>query len=241
MEDGESALDARERPCHTCVRFLAVGPVMSEVQKHGFSFEQWVRCTLFGGYEGSYMQKWDVPARDNISAELPASLRGIPVSIKTVKNGSTINLGDVLRQRSISEPFLMITGFWTQRTPAEKWFERIGAAKFRAEDWSSLWGPRTLEHLRELDAIVKDMAANHEAVRQKAKDWKKRVADDSGSLIVINPKIDSKTQRRVQCSLPADVFWHFVGEAPAPSDYPRLFGFPFDNPLRSAPRTFNRD
>lgn len=113
---------------------------MAEVQAHGFSFEKWAREQFFAGYGGSYMQKWDVPPDHNIHPTVPEVFQGLPVSIKTAKLGSPIGLGDVLRQRQINHDFLMIVGFWEQRTPTEKWFVDIGCALFRAADWEALWG-----------------------------------------------------------------------------------------------------
>lgn len=111
---------------------------MVEVQSHGFSFERWVKDTFFGGYSGNYMQKWDIPASENKETEVPTEWKGFPVSIKTAKWGSPIGLGDAIRQRNINESFVMIAGFWRQRTPQEKWFEEIGIVKFHPEYWNSL-------------------------------------------------------------------------------------------------------
>ena len=33
---------------------------MTEVQNHGFIFEDWVKNTFFNGYKGGYSDKWDV-------------------------------------------------------------------------------------------------------------------------------------------------------------------------------------
>ena len=213
---------------------------MVEVQQHGFTFEKWVRDTFFDGYEGNYMQKWDVPPDHNCHPTIPISHRGHPVSIKTAGFGSPIGLGDALRQRSTAEPFVMIAGFWNQRTATAKWFEAIGAARFSAEAWASLWGGLTLDRIAELDGLVKDMSVPYGVVRLRAQEWKARHAKDSGSRIVLNPKIDSKTQRRVQCSLPFDVFWEFAGVDPVRLDAPQLYGVPFENPVISRARTFKR-
>lgn len=80
---------------------------MAEVQKHGFSFEEWVRNILFEDYSGSYMQKWDVPLEHNRHKAISKELHNVPVSIKTAKFCSPIGLGDVLRQRHINEPFMI--------------------------------------------------------------------------------------------------------------------------------------
>lgn len=213
---------------------------MVEVQQHGFSFEKWVRDTLFEGYEGNYMQKWDVPPEQNIHEAIPEGLRNLPVTIKTAKYGTPIALGDALRQRSIDEPFLMVAGFWKQRSPAEKWFENIGHARFSCEFWNSLWGSISISQLAELDRLVKDMTTHYTTARVRAQAWKAEVASNSGCKIVINPKIDSKKQRRIQCSLPFDVFWQHVGGTPVAVEFPEVFGFAFDNPVFSTSRTFNQ-
>jgi hypothetical protein len=213
---------------------------MVEVQAHGFSFEKWVRDNFFAGYVGSYMQKWDVPPEANGGVTIPPELRGIPVSIKTAKYGCPIGLGDVLRQRQIDSPFLMIVGFWRQRTPTEKWFEEIGVARFTSASWNGLWGQLTLAHLQAIDTAIKDLNVPCELAQQHAKQWKRSTPEVATSRLVVNPKIDSKTQRRIQCSLPFKTFWEQTGGMPTHQDAPRLFGHVFPNPVMSTPRQFNR-
>jgi len=227
---------------------LGVGPqkaatfsIMVEVQFHGFTFEKWVRDTFFHGYEGNYMQKWDIPPDKNSAQNIPSEYRNIPVSVKTAKYGSPIGLGDARRQRSIDTPFMMIVGFWKQRTPSEKWFEEIGVAFFTVPVWGSLWGTLTFEEICAIDSRIKDLTLPYKTARQIAQDWKGTNFSRAGSEIVINPKIDSKSQRRIQCSIPFSSFWRVVGRVPLPTDSPSLFGVPFENPVISGSRTFNRD
>jgi hypothetical protein len=212
---------------------------MAEVQAHGFSFEKWVCETFFAGYCGNYMQKWDVSAEGNRSPFLPVHWRQVPVSIKTAKYGSPIGLGDVLRQRQSDVPFIMIAGFWRQRTATEKWIEDIGAAYFSVEAWSALWGEVSLQDLRTIDLVVKNLQLHYTLARQEARAWKKATASLPTSRFVINPKIDSKSQRRIQCSLPFRAFWNAVGREPALHDRPVLFEMAFPNPIISSGRTFN--
>ena len=211
---------------------------MTEVQIHGFTFEKWVRDTLFEGYDGDYMRKWDVPAEVNKNPSLPPQWRGMPVSIKTARYGSPIGLGDVLRQRQIEIPFLMIAGFWHQRMPSNKWIEEIGVACFSVADWAALWGQLSLDELRSIDAVVKNLGLPHTEVRQRAREWKKTTAAVATSTLVVNPKIDSKSQRRIQCSLPFAAFWLAAGREPWRQDAPELLGVPFPNPMASSARTF---
>ena len=211
---------------------------MVEVQSHGFFFENWVRENFFEQYAGGYVQKWDIPQEFNQHKLVPKHLHNIEVSVKTAKYGSPVDLGDVIRQRAIDVPFLMIVGFWNQRTPFEKWFEDIGWVMFTPAEWNDLWGTLTLPQLLAIDRIVKDRSLHYSDVRQKAKAWKVDVARHSGSQIVINPKIDSKVQRRIQCSIPFNVFWKSAGRIAAKQDHPELFGFRFKNPHISSARTF---
>ena len=65
----------------------------------------------------------------------------------------------------------------------------------------------------------------------------------SESIIVLNPKIDSKGQRRLQCSLRSDdLFKHLAPDAPTGvQKEPSLWGIPFDTTVKSGPRTFAKE
>ncbi len=215
---------------------------MSEVQKHGFSFEQWIRETFFGSYEGVYSQKWDVPPEHNRSKLVPAEFRGLPVSIKTTKQGSPVNLGDALRQFQVTEDFVMICGIWKQANREEKHLVAIGAALFRAAAWRQLWSPLKLAELKELDDTVKDRGLTYVEARLRAKKWQAIHKPGSDAGLRINPKIDSKEQRRVQCSLPFATYCGAAGlgdmtaeSAGAPA---QLFGKRYPGVIKSPPRTF---
>ncbi|MCY4049827.1 MAG: hypothetical protein OXF24_09595 [Hyphomicrobiales bacterium] len=211
---------------------------MMEVQRHGFTFEEWVSDVFFDGYNGKYMQKWDIPAEHNQSTLLPPELRSLPVSVKLIKYGSSIALGDVLRQRTIDTDFLIIVGFWRQTSPTEKNIVEIAAMKFLRGDWQALWSDLTLEGLQEIDRHIKNPNLHYSQARADAKQWKLR-PEMKRCRLIINPKIDSKTQRRVQCSLPFRLFWELAGRKPEPSSQPALFGQAFPNPILSPSRTFN--
>ena len=214
--------------------------MMIEVQNHGFQFEKWVKEAFFGGYSGEYTQKWDVPAEQNEGDAVPEDFRGLPVSIKTARYGSPIGLGDAIRQREINVPFVMVAGFWEQKTASEKWFEDIGVAKFTEESWGTLWGGLDLSALHKIDEQVKNPDLHYSEARKLAREWKGETAKVSKSQIVINPKIDSKSQRRIQCSLPFAVFWNSIGRPAHRENFPTLFGREFPNPINSPSRTFSR-
>ncbi len=202
-----------------------------EVQQHGLVFEQWVRDTFFDGYRPpSYTQKWDIPAAVN------KKFGGVPVNPKAAKYGTPVDLGDALRQYRIAEPFLLVIGFWQQQGD-EKRFVNIGAPRIDPVAWRRLWGPVTLADLERLDAVIKDKSLTPEQARAAALKIK-NAPPFTAAVIVVNPKIDSKTQRRLQCSLRfEDVFRHLVpGGNREPQEQPALWGVAFPHALLSKPR-----
>lgn len=177
---------------------------MPEVQLHGFDFENWIKKTFFAEFSVSYSHKWDVPAEYNYLEIVPKEFRHLPVSIKTCKNGCPIGFGDALRQFKNEEDFLLIVGFWEQ-SGANKNFVAVEAVKIKAQNWRSLFAPLTEEDLKLLDSTIKNKQTNYADVRKTAREIKKSFPP---TKIVLNPKIDSKTQRRLQCSLPFNTFWN---------------------------------
>jgi hypothetical protein len=225
------------------VRFSLIAAVLAaglslasaqEVQHHGLVFERWVRDTFFDGYKpASYTQRWDIPASAN------RAHGGIPVNPKAVKHGTAVDLGDALRQYEIAEPFLLIIGFWQQEGDAKR-IVNIIAPVISPEQWRKLWGPVTYADLRRLDALIKDPAPTVAEIRRRALQMKNS-PPFSEAIIQVNPKIDDRGQRRLQCSIRfRDLFTHLApGADPAPQEQPALFGTAYPGPIASKPRAVN--
>jgi len=204
-----------------------------EVQSHGLLFEKWLRDTFFGGYEpSSHTQKWDIPASAN------KEHGRIPVNPKAAKHGTPIGLGDALRQFEIDEPFLLITGFWRQKTETQKVWTNVQAVRVEPGLWQKLWHPITRTDLEKLDAVIKDTSLSLEEARKAAQAMKARIPFTK-AVIQVNPKIDG-SQRRLQCSLRFDDFFtHLAPEAsPKPQRQPQIFGVPVPKGFASTPRDF---
>jgi hypothetical protein len=202
-----------------------------EVQRHGYVFEKWVRDTFFGGYEApSYTQEWDVAATAN------QKYGGVPVSIKTAKYGSSVDLGDALRQYSIHDEFLIIIGYW-QQDGKNKRIVNIVAATVAPALYRKLWEPIALEDLQRLDATVKNRVLAPQQAREAARKIK-NAPPFTKAIMGVNPKIDVHSQRRVQCSLSfKEVFEYLAPKAdPRPQPSPKLFGIAAPGPFLSAPR-----
>jgi hypothetical protein len=101
--------------------------------------------------------------------------------------------------------YRLIVGVYDQ-VDTEKVFHTEYEFFFKEEDFTTLWGNTNVEKLNEYVSKVKSVEKGVEGQRQYqlvAESWKSEVADDN-ALFVINPKVDSKKQRRVQCSLHID-------------------------------------
>jgi len=225
-----------------CARFLlfilflasASSTRAEEVQAHGLVFEHWVCDTFFVGYRPpGYTQKWDIPAAAN------SARGGLPVNPKATHFGTPVGLGDALRQYDIDEPFILILGYWEQTAPTEKHFVKLLAPRVEPAAWRALWGPVTRADLERLDAVIKDRSLSPVEARLRAQELKTQ-PPFSEAVFILNPKIDAKGQRRLQCSLRyADVFKHLAPEvSPEPEFTPKLWGVSFPGPVVSGPRTF---
>jgi len=214
---------------------LAAPAAAQEVQQHGLVFERWVRDTFFEGYRPpGYTQAWDIPAAAN------RAHGGIPVNPKAIKYGTAVDLGDALRQFAIDEPFLLVIGFWRQEGD-DKHFVNLVAPRIEPALWRKLWAPITRADLERLDATIKDRSLTPAQARAAALKIKS-APPFSQAIVVVNPKIDDRAQRRLQCSLRFDdVFTHLAPDAsPAAKERAVLWGVEFPQPIASKPRVLVR-
>lgn len=210
---------------------------MAEVQRHGFDFENWVKETFFAECEVKYSEKWDIPKEANCSEIIPEDFRNLPVSIKTCKYGAPIGFGDALRQFNNKEDFLLIVGFWKQDGEYKN-FVAVEGVKVTVKAWKNLFLPLDSNDLISLDSTIKNTSLHYSEVRKLAKQLKNSDKFKQ-TKIVLNPKIDSKNQRRLQCSLPFRIFWNdFVGKEPYQNLNCTLFNKKIPNPFISGKRIF---
>lgn len=205
-----------------------------EVQHHGYVFEKWVRDTFFAGYvQPDYTQKWDIPK------EVNKLHGGLPCNMKAIKYGAPVDMGDALRQFQMDEPFILIVAFWKQEGDKKR-IVNIVAPTVTPEVYRKLWEPITLEDLKRLDAAVKNRKFDYKAARAAAQKIKS-APPFTHAPITVNPKIDEKSQRRLQCSLSfKNFFKHFAPQAdPKPQETPQLFGVNAPGPFLSSPRSFS--
>lgn len=203
-----------------------------EVQNHGLVFEKWIRDSFFDGYTpDSPTQKWDVPASAN------KRFGGIALNPKAAKYKGAVDMGDALRQFDIDEPFWLIIGYWQQDREIKR-FVNVVARRIEPKQWRQLWGDLERADIERLNDVIKHTPDYREA-RRLAQQIKREPKFES-SILTLNPKIDSKSQRRLQCSLSwSKVFKNLAPDAdPSIQKRPMLWGVAVDIEVQSPPRTF---
>ncbi|MFH1402112.1 MAG: hypothetical protein ABIG87_00625 [Patescibacteria group bacterium] len=199
---------------------------MSEEQEHGFIFENWVKKIL--GVEklaSNYTQKWDIPNET-------------PISVKFMGLTNALEFGSTVRIWEIDEPFTLVIGRWKQNGD-KKIIKSIDEIDITLEILNKMRGKIKLEEIKEFDQKIKKFSAGKDGQAEGiefAKNWKSERKDKIG-LLTITHKIDSKSQRRIQCNLNY-------------KNYVELFGIPsfetkfrdnnFDQEINHPARIFNK-
>ena len=118
------------------------------------------------------------------------------ISVKTTCN-NTIDCGDALRRYDHND-YDMIVGVYDKSGIHTEHTFRITPDMHHL-----LWGDITREELAEFVLFVKTIPhgkAAQQATKQERETWKKAL-EAKGGLFRLHAKVDSKKQRRVQCSL----------------------------------------
>jgi hypothetical protein len=214
-------------------------------QQHGLDFEAWLKDTFFSSCNISgNTDKWDFTgvAYKSKYSLYTSNFGGLPISVKTCKFGTPIGFGDALRQMENEEDFLLIVCFWKAAGEFKKCVS-VEAVMVSSHLWKRMFVEKMMDEsdeegdsyesdeeeftlmtskIRKLDSVIKDRSVGYQETRIEAKKLKKEL---HSSTVVFNPKIDSKGQRRLQCSLPFKIFWSIVaGKFPFSGENVKLWG-----------------
>lgn len=180
-----------------------------EVQQHGVIFEDIIVRAITGLSKEDYQSKLTNAYTASMDIE-----KGIESdtnhSIKTSKEGKSVGCGDILRfvDHCKKTEFIMIVGAWQQVTPEVKKYDCIYEFYINPTHYDILWKKITKEVLEPFVNYVKAIESGKAAQLANRKIWKEHrqnIYDTYGrGLCAIDAKIDSKTQRRVQCSFKID-------------------------------------
>ncbi len=173
-----------------------------EVQAHGNYFED-LKIREITGYS---KDEYD-SMKDNGYTSSMDIVKGLysdrDVSIKTTK-GRKVDCGDILRRRSETE-YDIIIGVWDQ-VGGRKIFHTEYTFHIKPEHETLLWGKMSYEKLREFNEYIKSIPEGRTAQQDTKVERQvlKTITEDADAQMKIHPKVDSKKQRRVQCSFNID-------------------------------------
>ena len=173
-----------------------------EVQAHGNYFEDLKIMELTGFSKDEYDSM-----KDNGYTSSMDIVKGLhsdkDVSIKTAK-GRKVDCGDILRRRSETE-YDIIIGVWDQ-VGDSKIFHTEYTFHIKPEHETLLWGRMSYEKLREFNEYIKSIPEGRTAQKETKVERQvlKTITEDVDAQMKIHPKVDSKKQRRVQCSFNID-------------------------------------
>lgn len=171
---------------------------MTNNQLHGKKFEDIIKsCGLFLGSADcgrSPTAGFDIEARFDKVLRLPTSIKSTGSNI--------IGLSDARSFFSTSEKHRMLIGRYKQVGP-HKQFHNVHEFILTRETLAKLRGEVTLEDVMAFHngfLLSNFPIGTHAEARKWARQRKAALAGKQ-SMITLNPKIDSKSQRRLQCSL----------------------------------------
>jgi hypothetical protein len=216
----------------------------NEVQKHGFVWEKDILCNIYGATkeelkEIKYTNRIDLPAHLN-------RLDKCNISVKTTKDENTVCMADCLRvfdAVSSGTPKHMVVVHYEQIQNIKK---IINITEVDLTDTRDLlFGTLTRSQIEELDKLVKSVPKGRAPNPQEKNeiDSLRDYLRGLSGAILLNVKIDSKNQRRLQCSF--NNFPQFLEENPerivATSNTNEFRGGTISSQIISGPRVFNEN
>ena len=175
---------------------------MAEVQAHGNLYEDRVIRERTGMTKDEYDTKKEngYTSEFDLASGLVVDYNG---SIKTTNN-NTICCSDLLRKMKHKD-YNLIVGVYKQ-VGNQKKFHTEYEFFITPNDYNILWGDMKYDDVESFVNYVKSIPAGKEA-QQSTKSFRNTLQESvqcKKALFKINPKVDSKNQRRVQCSLHID-------------------------------------
>lgn len=175
---------------------------MSESQQHGNVFED-LKIRELTGLSKIQYDKLKPNGYTSSFDMIEGILVPFNLSIKTTGK-KTIECADILK-RMLEQDYKMIVGCYTQKG-GDKVFHTEYEFSVEPDDYSKIWGSMTYESVKPFVEFVKNIPHGKEGQKATLKERNilKEQVQCKNSLMKINPKVDSKNQRRVQCSFKLD-------------------------------------
>jgi hypothetical protein len=171
---------------------------MNQSQSHGFVWENEIREKVFElGKCNNNTDKYDIESKDN---KLDKNEN---ISIKTSKT-KNIDCGDIIRfyNYDFQQKNTIILIKYRQKGEFKE-IEEIMEIDYNKELHNHLFGLVTIEKLKELNEMVKNVPHGKidKDLHKIIFNYKNTLEKENKMNIKISIKIDSKNQRRIQCSI----------------------------------------
>jgi hypothetical protein len=171
---------------------------LKQSQNHGFMFENSIKKNVFElPEEDNNTEIHDIPCHLNIFNN------NENISIKSTCN-NIIYCGDLKRFHGYDfEKTNTLVVVKYEQSVGKKTVNKILEINYNKECHNELFGSSTLEVLNEYVESVKSIPFGivEDSIKMKYKNDKKQIQDTYNCKIQLNPKVDSNSQRRVQCSI----------------------------------------
>lgn len=172
---------------------------MSKSQGHGNDFEARIKSS--GGISSRVAATRVVPSFDILGKD--DTEHGYPTSIKST-GSARIDLADARRFWNSFDyaPYRIIVGKYDQKGTIKK-FVKIHEFIIQEDHRRVFCGSVNYDEIRSFHediSLSKFPEGQHEEARERAQELKSSLEDRLG-LVMLNRKIDSKRQRRLQCSV----------------------------------------
>ena len=201
-----------------------------EVQSHGNDYEDFVIKRITGLSKGEYDKLKGNGGYTSSMDIVKGLLSDKDRSVKTAK-GNKVDCGDILRRMRETE-YEIVVGQYRQ-DGGNKIVHTEYVFNIKPEDYTKLWGNMKYELVEEFDQYVKSIPKTREgqqSTKAERTERKNKIACKD-ALMVIHPKVDSKSQRRVQCSFKID---QMIASG---IEYTKI---PMNYTIKSSKRTFNK-
>jgi hypothetical protein len=205
---------------------------MAAVQQHGFLWEDDIRTNVFHVQDAvGYTAIHDIPKEHNRFNPRET------ISIK-VTGGTTICMGSALRllEYDPNEQHTAIVIRYRQQGNEKR---LVSVHELILEDRHLLFGEVTEAEVRALDALIRAVPPGPPPadVREAIHRVKQELNAKSG-VVKFNPKLDTRTQRRLQCSIPR--FNRHPALCRSSTTLPFVRGLPIRDVVPLGPRQFHQ-
>tara|TARA_Y100000296_G_C5063050_1_gene200878 strand:+ start:63 stop:719 length:657 start_codon:yes stop_codon:yes gene_type:complete len=181
---------------------------MPESQKHGLILED----LIIRSHTGISKEEYDKKLLNGYTSKFDL-VEGIDVdynmSIKTSAK-KNIGCGDIRRfyEETKNTSFKMLIFSWAQISPLQKEFYQAHEFFIKPEYHEHFWGDISFQELKEFDDYIKNIPHGKQGQKDNKDLWKEKrdvIKEKYPEAIMrIDAKVDSRTQRRTQCSFKID-------------------------------------